>query len=181
MAKQITWESPFECLVFVSLTTGNLGDDYANWKRYELRFRAARAKQSLFNFLWQKVQQGTFDAFARNLKLGPNERMALESAVRIANNYQVLTRLTGHPYLSLGRGITQFYNNLISSPGFGPQSAFWFICELHRVWRYPMPPANVIKIPQVFTDRLRQLNLTPQMFTPEEWSYVDLALWHLFR
>jgi len=181
LAKQITWESPFECLVFVSLTTGNLGDDYANWKLYELRFRAAKAKQSLFAFLKQKLQQGAFNTLIRNLALGRNERLALESAIRIATNYQVLTKRRGHPDPNLSSNIAHFYNQLLGSPGFGPQTAFWFICELHRVWCYPMPPASIISIPQTFVDRLRQFNLTPQMFTPEEWPYADLALWHLLR
>ena len=167
-------EDPFANMLLKAFLSPGWGDAFAGAKLAEIEFRARRAGKSIFEFLNEQDQKGQLDKLMD--EIGITHEM-IRSAVR---GLLMLARELGLSAKRLDRSaMAQLYERLRDVRGIGEKLRHFIIYDLIRLYDFP-PPENLGPHEQLL-EKLRLLGISEpeKLFRPEDWPYVDAALWDL--
>ena len=160
-------------MLWKAFLAGGLGDDYANMIIARLKFRAKRANMHLYDYLVRRQSQGNLNQLMNILAVGRNERQALLSLLNIIQQFNLIYTPASQVNMD------NLYQAVINARGIGDWLGHFIIYDLIRHYGYPTP--TNLGPSQRLLNKLQTLGFQnpQQYFSPEDWPYVDAAVWDL--
>jgi len=168
---KIKKEDPFINMLKKGFQASGLGEDYALYNVEYLKFRARNAKKHLYDYLIEQKNKGCLDKLLeKDLNLGPNSVSAVKGLLDLETKYN----LRKYPK---NIDMNALYNDLIKIKGIGEYLGHYIIYDLVRLFGFKAPknlgPSKIV------LKKLAVFDLKKNIFDPEDWPYVDAAVWDL--
>jgi len=180
MVVRLRNEDPFTNMLWKAFLSTNLGDSFATAKIEEIKRRASRA-ESVFDFLNRRYEEGDLEKLMEELgpefRKGIGRRMidAVKRLIELEREFNVRSGALDKDAMN------RLYEQLKSGkvPGIGDLLAHHIIYDLIRLFGFPVP--DKLGPPAKLVERLRLLGFKEpeKVFRPEDWPYVDIAVWDL--
>ena len=173
-------ENAFTVTLYKAFLVTGLGNSFATAKMEELKFRARQAKQSIFDFLDKKEKDGTLEELFDELGLKILTGLGFGKIRQVIRHLLEIERVVNMRNNVLNEEeMTILYNSLGEIYGIGEKIRHLIIYDLIRLFGFDLPKG--LKLYDELLEKLRFLGITDpeEIFKPEDYPYVDAALWDL--
>ncbi len=166
-------EDPFENMVSKGFLVTGLGNTFATAKVAEIKFRAQKAKGSLFDYLSRVCDEGKLEQLLNDVDV---KNPIIVGAVRGLVDVEKELRLREGADKNK---MSKLYEKLKEIKGIGDKIRHYIVYDLVRIYNYPLPdnlgPYNEL------LEKLRKLGIKnpERSIKSEDWPYIDAAVWDL--